>query len=219
MTRAQIKAKIRYNLNDAGITYYSDVDLNDSIQDGYDEIVCVSECIEKFIDISADVLLDQTIGNGRPWVKVNELIPDYYRIIGILNRSTRMFIDANISRNEDHFRFDWQIHNNSNIYSYVINGPQWLAFPNNNFNANSGIMFRIFYKAIAPIVQSDTEHFKILNDYSRLIELYSTADLLEQNQEYTKATNQWVNYELLLTKYSYKIQLLSKADRTFTREA
>lgn len=214
MTRAEVSTKIRNNLNDLGITYYSDTDINNSIQDAYDEIVVYSECIEKWADIPVNTI-GATEAGGNPWIKISNILSDYYRPLAILNQTTRQFLEPQIDRDVDNYRWDWQLGNGA-VYDFIINGPQWIGLPNSYTGANYKPL-RLFYKATAPKMLVDTDYFRILDDYQILIEHYCTADLLEQNQEFMKAQNYWNQYEPLLEEYRSKIQLLSRSDRIFTR--
>lgn len=215
MNRGQARKKIAYNLDDFGV-FYSVEDINESIQDGYDEIAVVSESIERQVDLSVDVILN-TMGGGKPWLHIKTLIPDYYRPLAILNMSTRQFLTPNIDRNEDDYKIGWQISNTANVYSFIINGPEWIALPNGYWQSSNQPL-RVFYIAVPLRMQTDDDPFRILNEYQFLIELYSTADLLEQNREFTKAQQYWTDYEVGLNEYRLKILSLSKADRKFYRE-
>lgn len=214
MVRVQALNKIRQNLHDNGMTYYSIEDINESIQDAYDEIVIYSECIEKSIDIPVNSLVN-TPESANPWTNIRKLIPDYYRLIGVLNQSTRQFLTPQIDREQDELRIDWQL-STGNVYDYVINGPDWVGFPN-SYNQTANKPLRVFYKASAPKLTHDNQAFRILIDFQILIEWYCTADLLEQNQELIKAQGYWNQYEPKLDEYRDKIQILSRSDRVFTR--
>jgi len=214
MTRAEASKKIRNNLNDLGITYYTDKDINESIQDAYDEIVVYSECIEKWIDLPVNTLI-ATEGGANPWVHISRIIADYYRPIALLNQTTRLFLSPLMDREQDDYRWDWQLGNGS-VGDFIINGPEWLALPNSYTNVGNKPL-RLFYKAKAPKMLVDTDFFRILEGFQILIEHYCTADLLEQNQEFSKATGYWNQYEPKLEEYRNKIQLLSKSDRVFNR--
>lgn len=210
MTFGDAKFKVRENLYDYGITYFSPEDVSDSIQDAYDEIVVYSECYEKWIDLSVSQI------NAQPWFRITDLIPDYYRILGIYNRQTDMSVDLLADRDEDYYKLDWQNSSTGSVLTGIINGTDWIGLP--NFYADPQYKhMRIYYVAQAPKLSLDTDKFRIMHEFTKLIELYSTADLLEQNQEYIKATAYWKEYDTLLEEYRRKIFLLSKADRTFTR--
>ena len=209
MTRGQIGTKIRDNLDDAGITYYSSLDITDSIQDGYDEVAVYSECIEKW------VALPQIINTT--YYDFSELIPDYYRVIDIYGFEFKNVLDPVNDRDLLSYRIDWELYSGGSR-EFMVLGPKYIGINGRKSVVGSNNTFRIYYKAQANILVSDSETPRINNDYQILLEWYGTADLLEQNQEYTKANGYWVQYNDMLEKYRYKIQLLSKSDRIFNRE-
>lgn len=206
MTRAALAAKIRTNLNDLGITFYSVSDINESIQDAYDEIVVYSECIEKRTDIN--------FTSNSSYYKVGEELPsDFYRVIGILNDETNRWLTGSFDRNELIYANDWET-TSGTAYNFTILGFDRIGITGRKSNATG--YFKMFYKAQAPILQNST-HLLINDNFILLPELYATADLLEQNQEFSKASIYWNQYDEMLEKYRDKIQLLSKSDRVFTR--
>src|SRR5438093_12432235 len=74
MTRGQIRDNVRVNLSDVGITFYTDQEINESIQDAYNEIVAKTLCNIKsvtypwssvsgnYIDFVSDFALVDYIG-------------------------------------------------------------------------------------------------------------------------------------------------------------
>lgn len=206
MTRDQIADRIRKNLNDIGITYYSVTDLNDSIQDGYDEVAVYCECIEK------STIID--FKSNTTYYDLSLMIPDYYRIIRAFSYNTNMFMTANLEMGNSGYALDWELTNGS-ARDFIIKGSKYIGISNRNTNATGS--FKIWYKAQANILKgNDTPH--INSKFQLMLENYGTADLLEQNQEYTKANIYWMQYNKQLEDYRYKVQLLSKSDRVFSRE-
>lgn len=206
MTRDQIASKIRHNLNDAGVTYYSVADVNDSIQDGYDEVVVYCECIEKsaIVDFKSDTT----------YYNLSTLIPDYYRPIRIYSYNINRFMELNLELENSGYSLDWELTNGS-ARDYIIKGPKYIGISNRISNATGS--FKIWYKAQANVLTGN-DIPRINVKFQLLLENYGTADLLEQNQEYTKAQIYWSQYNKQLEDYRYKIQLLSKTDRIFARE-
>ena len=206
MTRDQIAHKVSRNLHDAGVTYYSAYDLNNSIQDAYDEIVVYSECIEKRIDIPYK--------SNTTYYQVGvELPADYYRVIKILNNEQNRWLSGSSDREQLNYSGDWETVN-STAYEFTILGHDRIGLNGRSSNATG--TFKLLYKAQAPTLQGDTV-LLINSSYILLPELYATADLLEQNQEFTKAQIYWNQYDPMLEKYREKIQVLAKPDRVFNR--
>jgi hypothetical protein len=205
MTRTQIADRIRKNLNDEGITYYSVEDITDSIQDAYDEIIVFTESLDAQANIDFE--------NNTTYYNLTERIPDYYRLFKLWDGTRNFFFDVEGDRDQSNYRSDWELATSS-PQNGVIVGPSLLGFFGRSVNAIGH--FTVYYKAQAPILLANTI-LKINENYLNLVENYCTADLLEQNQEFTKASKYWSMYEPELLKYRTKIQLLSKSDQVFTR--
>jgi len=207
MTRKQIADKVRDNLNDLGITYYLIDDINDSIQDGYNEVAVYAECIEKNTSI--------TLAPDTVYYDLSILIPDYYRIMFVYHNKFNFFLTPTPDREMISGDSYWELANTQER-SYTIIGPKYLGISGTSSNPVGSL--RIDYKAQADIL-TDNIAPKILPAFQQLLEDYATGDMLDQNQEYTKAGKYWGNYNLKLEEYRRKIQLLSKADRVFTRSS
>src|ERR1700757_560579 len=102
-TRGQLKTSSRTNLNDLGVTFWSETDLNDSFQDAYDDVVCLSQCIIKSVTlnwISNLVYYDPVVDCG---------VTDYLAPVAIFNNMTNLWLrdDLNL-RDMDRLRRDWE---------------------------------------------------------------------------------------------------------------
>ena len=81
-TRGQLKTTIRTNLDDAGVSFYSDDDLNDSLQDAYDDVVCMSQCVTRTVVL--DWISQLTYINFNSDYGLN----DYLATVAIFNYAT-----------------------------------------------------------------------------------------------------------------------------------
>lgn len=206
MTRDQVAQIVKHNLDDAGV-YYSDSDINESLQDAYDEIAVFTEFIERTIEISLQA--------DTNYYNLSLLIPDYYRLVYIYNIGKKQFIYPDVERKISGYRADWELAYQTET-NFTINGPKYIGIFGRTAFVEPNAKLKIWYKATAPIMQGNSI-ILINTNYIQLLENYSTADLLEQNQEFTKALEYWQTYEVDLLKYREKIQLLSKKDRVFSR--
>src|SRR5690348_12678 len=104
-TRGQIKADIQANLVDLSINYYSDDDLNQSIQDAYDDIAVISQCIQKKATL--------TWQSAKSYYNFKALgVTDYLGTIAIFNNVTNLFLFDHLSlRDFDRLRRDWEMWN------------------------------------------------------------------------------------------------------------
>jgi hypothetical protein len=147
MTRGEIVATIQRNLADAAITYYALGDINDSIQDAYNEIVSKTQCLVKTVVLpwQDDLVYYDFEHNG---------VPDYMGTIAIFNIATNQWLRDDVSlRDFDRLRRDWEIWNGmpqfwaSHARQYIAVAPHLLI--------GTGQSFKLFYWANAPILISD----------------------------------------------------------------
>jgi hypothetical protein len=207
-TFTQIKANIRENLNDANVTFWSADDLDASVQDAYDDVVARTRCITKRVTLS--------------WV-ANEIYPDFsispysvtdfLGVVAIKNNVTNRWLEDNISRKQlDQIREDWEL----------LTGATWLWVPAGDNKrtilfphyASAAGTFDLVYSATAPTVV-DGQSPLIPADMHRLIEIYATADLLTQAEEFTVAILQLKEYyspENGIPAYAKRARNISQSD-------
>lgn len=202
MTFEEIKVRVRRNLNDLGVTFYSIVDLADSAQDAYDDIAIRSRCIRKVVEID----FDDDINYYSP---LAEGVSDYLGTIGIYNNNTELWLEDNISRVQlDKLGTNWELTHGQPSHwcpsdpTYIIIYPKQLVGEGN---------FDLHYWATAPTV-ADEDTPLIATDMQKLLEFYMTADLLEQQEEFTKAQTWWKKYEENLELYTERNSKIAKAD-------
>lgn len=205
MTRATLKDSVRSNLFDSGVTFYSDDDLNDSIQDAYDDVVVLTQCIIKKTTVS-------WISNKGYLDPVTDLaVTDYMAVTAIFNNNSNLWLRDDVSlRNFDALRIDWE---------NWVGQPQMWAPVNNKYFAIAPKMlvasgtFDLYYWATAPTLSGDSDTFLIATDMQILLEQYTTADMLEQAQEYVKAQSPWwADYYAGIIEYAERCKKLAKSD-------
>lgn len=175
MVRDDIIGNIRRNLEEEGITFYSSLDLTDSIQDGYDEVIVLTQCRECVATIS--------FVSSLVYYNLKELIGDYVRPFAIFNNNINDWMEA---RSLDFFeatRLDWELASGESRYFCPLDFKDVAFFP--RLETATGDM-QIFYKATANKL-GPTDVPQIPNRNIRVLEFYSTSDLLEQNEEFSKA--------------------------------
>ena len=189
MTFLEIKTNIKANLGNSA--FYSVTDITDSVQDAYDEIVTLSQCIVKKIVISFQNNLnyynfqDQT---NFPAIYV----ADFIAATALFNNNTKQWLlDNKTLRDFDLDREDWENWIAQPLYWAPTNDYKRIAIVP-KFNIAVG-NFDLYYWAAPPTVV-DSETPLLPPDYQNLIELYSTADLLEQAEEFSKAAVYWEEF-------------------------
>lgn len=201
MTRDQIAAKVLGNLEDSGIKFFSASDVNNSIQDAYDDVCCYCGQLEKSARINFQ--------DNLVYYDAITLIPDFYTVTAIYNYNTKRWLLDTATQELDQIRWDWELWHGSPIwfcphdFRYIVIAP--------TLSQATGSM-EIFYKATAPTLGAgDTPLIK--SDSVKLLEFYATGDLLESVKEYSKADNWLRQYFKIRERYKRDVKTLAEADR------
>src|ERR1035437_437933 len=204
--RGQLKTIVRTNLDDAGVTFYQDIDLNDSMQDAYDDVCCLSQCIVKI----ADNL--NWVANVVYYNPASDLsLSDYLGPVAIFNYNTNRWLRDDLTlRDFDRIQRNWENWQGTPQF-WSPSDPLHFAIAPNYGSIPQGT-FKLVYWAIAPQLVDDSSVFLIASDVNNLIEFYCTADMLEQVQEYQKAGDFWEKYFSSLDEYSARVKTNNKSD-------
>jgi len=196
MTRSSLRNKIQQDLYDIVGVYFDAAMLNDSIQDGYDEIILRTQCIEATTDI--------TFQNGYIYydlyncVSSCEGLPLYWRPTKMFNTQTNRWIDVVDSRFLDKYRFDWEASNGTPWFAIIWN-YRWMGFfPHYVTGANQ--TFKMLFKVGRDVITSDTQYIQIPPPYGRTLENYVCGDMLESTSELVKAAERFADYEAQIMK-------------------
>lgn len=209
-TRIQVANKVRENLNDSGVTFYSLADINDSLQDAYADIAVVTGCIQKSADLT------QT--DATTYYDMPSLISDFFAVVAAYNNTTKRWIDFDNLRGYDNVRIDWELWTGSQPMFGTVSNYRYIGFLPRMESASGTIA--IFYRATAPVLSSDSDTFLIHLDEEKLLEWYATADLFDQAQEFIKAERFWGKYlgtdpghdGTTVFKYKSRIGKLAQSD-------
>jgi hypothetical protein len=188
MTRDDITARVRVNLNDAGVTFYSANDLNDSIQDGYDEVSAIARQIEKSTTVA--LVSELTYYNLRN--SISDLIYPF----AIFNQNTNLWLEHVPLRLLQALRVDWECSNGEPIYYTVMDFKYTAIFPKQTTGSGN---LEVFYKAQANTLFAATTPI-LPAQHEVVLEQYVTMDLLEQQEEIEKAQIWMQEYEQELLK-------------------
>lgn len=203
MTRGDSKTIIVKNLENAGSVFYSDPELNDSIQDAYDDIALLTQFNVKSTTIS------QAAKNYYDF-KNQHSISDYLSTIAIFNSLSNFWLRDDLAyRQLDRIRRDWENWRGNSAFWTPVN-YQWVAIA--PFNEVPTGNFTLKYAAIAPTLTADTDTYLIAADMADLIEYYVTADMLETAEEFTKAGVYWKLYFEHIAAYKERCHNIARAD-------
>lgn len=199
-TRDEISTIVRVNLNDLGVTFYSADDVNDALQDGYDDIAVFSGCIQKTANLT---LLDNTV-----YYDIPAAISDFFAVVAAYNNNSNRWLEFQPLKHFDGVRIDWELWTGEPLFGSISNF-RYLAFIPHQVDAVGTIT--IWYRALAPVLSGSTVPL-IHTDEQDLLELYATADLLDQAEEYTKADSYWEQYFTRLMAYKKRVASLATSD-------
>lgn len=189
LTRGAIIGRIQQNLFDATGTFFGPPDIAESIQDGYDDLALFTECIESTINIP--------FASNTIYYDLYNIIPGFYRVTKLFNKSTNRWLRVVDSRVLDKFRYDWELASGTPWFAYIVNF-QWLGFFPHYSNPVGS--FDVFYKIGKDTLVDDNSIPQIAPPFNRSVEVYGTADMLEQCREFKKTIKYWDEYELLRAK-------------------
>lgn len=207
MTRSKLRSNVRVNLNDTGISFYKDADINNSLQDAYNDIASKCQCIVNHTTLNwlsqvnyYDFHRGNPDSNGDPQ---NTPVDDYLGAIAIFNNNSNLWLRDDTSiRDFDRIRIDWELWSGQPQFwtprtlRYIAVAPKLYV--------GTGT-FVLWYWGRAPKwddSQDTTQEPLVAPDMQDLFEHFATADLLESAEEPVKATNWWSKY--FLNRESYK---------------
>lgn len=205
LTRVQYQQRVQQTLADVTGIYFDPIMVVQSIQDGYDEIVTETECVEQVISgikfvggqVYYDIYnyLDTTSGHG----------PKYWKPIRIFNKATNRWLRFVDTRLLDKFRWDWETCSGTPWFCTPIGFQHIAFFPHYAVDTGS---FDIFYKVAQDNLTSDSQPVQIPDGYQSVLDQWVVADLLDGIQEFKKAENYWIDYAESLE--SLKIHVRSR---------
>lgn len=202
-TRGQLAAVVRANLADNGVTFFSDKEINDSLQDCYNEIASKSYNIVKSVTLNwqSDLVYYDPVALG---------VADYLGVIAIFNIATNQWLRDDITlRDFDRLRRNWELWNGmpqlwaSHSRQYFAVAPHLLV--------GSG-QFKLIYWAQAPTFFTDNDVPLVAADIQTMFWNYCTADLLESADEFKKAEVFWKNYFEDREEYKIRCKRLCSAE-------
>lgn len=181
MTRLDLAAKLENQFKNS--IYYDAQAVNDSLQDGVDEVCAFTGCIWK----SAALPFTQYT----TYYDLLALLPDYIGVVALWNDTIRRWMFPTSIRKLNQQRLDWDTNYGTPYYFVPIN-HRYVAIWLKPSVPNYGRMF-VFYRASAPVL-TDSQPIPIADEFVTALELYSVTDLWEQAQEWGKASEASKDY-------------------------
>lgn len=181
MTRVDLQVRLQNHFNNP--TYYDTQALNDSIQDGMDEVAAFTGCIYA----SATLPFTQNVS----YYDMLTLLPNYVGVYAIFNNTIKRWLIPTSVKQLDQVRIDWESAYGTPYYFVPIN-HRYVAIYKKPSNIGYGNMF-IYYMASAPLLNDGTV-IPIPEDHITALESYNIRDLWEQQQEFGKASDYMDTY-------------------------
>ena len=194
MSRLLVRNSVREALNDAGY-FYLDPEINDSIQDGYDEVAAYTGCIESAaaVDFEANLVYYDFL----------TLIPDFIALVALWNRRTKRWLQPCSDRELDKMAENWETITGEP--SYFVPKSHRYAFLHPALPVDSAGDLYVFYKAQADQM-SDSSVIQIPEPIAQdILFNYTTGDMFEQAEEWNKATLYGADYKSTLNKLILQI--------------
>lgn len=191
MQIGESKARVRRNLDDGGISFYTEFDLNNSLQDAVDEIETYGGSQLRAITFPKQVKL---------YYDFATYVPDLLSVVGVFDPTNNLWLTPKSSRGLDLIREDWENWRGTPRYFNPISHRYTALVP---WPATASGAYLLLYKAI-PITINDGYVPAIPEHLSVIIENYCTGDMQEQAKEFVKA-NSWLN------KYYEQLPLVRRA--------
>lgn len=207
MTRDQIAGKVAQNLYDVGMVQFDADNLNDSVQDGYDEVALLTNCIEKVTTVNFQ--------SNITYYNLRTLVTDYYRPVAIYNPNTKRWMAPTAFRDMREFHPRWETVNGEEAFFSPL-GFEYIVFFRKQTTASGN--FYIFYSATADTLTGATTP-QIPIEYHKVLENYATADMLDQNLEYTKAMKYYNAYIADLDRIKNLVRNRNWPDRLYVLAA
>lgn len=203
MTRGELKIILAKNLEAAGTSFYNNTELNDSIQDAYDDVAILTQCIVKSVTIS-------WAAKNYYNFKDDHAVTDYLGTIGIFNNNTNLWLRDDVAyRQFDSLRSDWENWRGNQQFWCPLAFNRVVVVP---FNTMAVGDFSLRYCATAPTLSSDASTFLIAADMMNLLERYVTGDMLETAEEFNKAQFEWKQYFEGIEEYKTRCHNLARSD-------
>jgi len=201
MTRDEIKERVKENLYDSGMVNFDSESLDDSIQDGYDEIALLSGCVEKIATLGL-------VGN-LTYYKVTDYVTNYFRPIAIWNNQTNRWLEPLSYKEIGELHGRWETVNGS-VIAFTPIGFEYIAIFRKPATTSGTLL--LFYKATADTLAGGTTPTIPSSDVN-ILEDYATADSLDQILEYEKSIRYFTDYQTKIKEIIRKLNSRNMSDR------
>jgi len=175
MLQSEVASRVKSNLDDSGATFFTSDNISEAIQDGYDSSI---NLLLPLTDV-------QTVNftSNLVYYDLYNTVKNYLHILAIFNNNTNRWLDFRTIKWLEDRRNAWELTEGQPEVFTLIDYKYIALWP--TLSTASGNM-DIFYKKKG-IQLASTDLIDILDMEPDLVEWYSTADCLEQIEEFEKA--------------------------------
>lgn len=198
----EIGQNVRNNLDDLEASFFdTDLDINPSVQDGYNLLVGLCETIEKQTDVNW--------ASQKVFYDFSSSISDYLRIFGIFNNNTQRWLQPVTFLDLYKLRDNWELANGDPVYYIPIDYRTVAFFPVLGPIATGSMT--VMYKAKADSLTANSLP-QLPIEHHNALEYYATGDLLDQIQEWTKALDYMGMLDMSIAKIRKVLRERSSPD-------
>jgi len=174
----QLITNVQRNLDDLGSNFYDPTnDILPSLQDGYNLVAALTESIETYVSVPFQ--------SGLVYYDFSKYIPNYLRIFGIYNNNINRWMYPTSMLELYRIRDNWELGAGDPYWFLPIDYHTVALFPVQAVGVGS---MTVMFKATADTLVNSTTNFPQLpQEHGNVLEFYSTDDLLDEAQEWSKA--------------------------------
>lgn len=177
MTRDEIAGRVYRNLEDEDALHFTSDDINDAIQDGYDELALETLCVEKIANVN-------WVAN-QVYYNFSSLISDFYNVFAIWNKRNNKWIGGVTWRELRESTFKWSTMLGETFLWAPFGYSHIGIYRTPTVDDSTNPMVVMYSAQAETLIGSDTPSFPP-DLHDTLVE-YATGDLLNQDLEYTKS--------------------------------
>jgi hypothetical protein len=203
MTRTEAAVDVFGELENNN-TYYSTTEVNDAIQDAYDEVALYAKTIEQQGEIS--------LAANTGYYNLRSLFSNFYSPIGVFNELDGRWLTPTSTMKLDAMRLDWELMTGSPKWVFMASPEYLCVVPRPS--ASVGVL-TLHYNACAPTL-TDTTTIIVPEETKTIIPSYALMQMHEQAREFQKALDYEKDYEKDLRDTATFMARRASPDRMYT---
>jgi hypothetical protein len=206
MNFGEMKTEVFRRLNESSSTpiYWKEVDVEDAINEGLEELSDASEWYETFSLIE--------LASKTPFYDLRYYLPNTFLSPGrIQNQKTKQWLKFCSLRELDYKTLrEWETVSGE-PQKALMRGLWWLTtFPKASID---GEYIKFYYSAIPEALTEDTEEPAFPPEFHEALVEYAIYDLLVQDGESIKGLSHWAKYTEIEKRFTQFVQNRMKVDR------